>query len=301
MSLVELNTALENKIITLNIYQKTIEENNIKIDALHNENDNIANEYYKIKDEVLIIQQKIKALETKPIVKTIKDLLPLINELNENQYHILTKIVTDVEYSKIYLSDYIANTDVKKKDIIGTVKVLGTYNEKKKIREEYEIKIYKKSDKGTFWCSCADHKFNSVKKGTCCKHICFLVCKVMKLLDVEFFKTKTLTQEQIDALIQKLTSDTIWKDSTITKEFDKITLELFKNFSKQIDDACPICFNDLEENEKPLLLACPTCHNYTHKECIEIWLEKQQRCVLCKSDVWKNYDKVKNGGSVMVI
>ena len=123
----------------------------------------------------------------------------------------------------------------------------------------------------------------------------------MKILDVEFFKTKNFTQEQIDVLIQKLTSDTIWKDVSITKEFDKITVEIFKNFSKQIDDSCPICFNDLEENEKPLLLACPTCHNYTHGECMSIWLEKQQRCVLCKSDVWKYYDKVKNGGSVMII
>ena len=33
-----------------------------------------------------------------------------------------------------------------------------------KKREEYEIKVYNDSPKGTFWCSCSDHKFNSSKR-----------------------------------------------------------------------------------------------------------------------------------------
>jgi hypothetical protein len=243
------------------------------------------------------VLSEIKKLEN-PIVefKNIQQLMPHIK--NEYQQQILYKIISDAEYAKIYLSGYEANTDIKKKDVIGTIKVLGTYNDKKKIREEYDIKIHKDSPKGHFWCSCADHKFNSSKKGTVCKHICFVVCKVLKVLQPYFFDTKKLKQEHLDALIQKLTSDVIWKDTSVVKNLEKITLDTFKSFIKQLEDCCPVCFNDLEENEKPHLLSCPTCHNYAHKECMEVWLEQQERCMLCKSDVWKNYNKVKNGGAI---
>ena len=42
------------------------------------------------------------------------------------------------------MSGYDPNTDFtgKKKHLIGTVKVLGTFNEKKQCREEYEIKLF---------------------------------------------------------------------------------------------------------------------------------------------------------------
>lgn len=304
MSIADLKTSINGLNITLkqtcdaiNLNTKNISLYQTYINAYNMENNKHLIKKQELEELIKVNTLKLKELEKNPpAIKTIQQLLPLIQ--NEYQYQILTKIISDAEYSKIYLSDYEANTDAKKKDIIGTIKILGTYNEKKKLREEYEVKIYKDSPKGTFWCNCADHKFNSSKKGTSCKHICFLVCKVMKIFDVNFFNTKKLNQQQIDALIQKLTSDSIWKDASIAKEFEKITLDTFKNFMKQLEDCCPICFNDLEENEKPLLLACPTCHNYTHKECMEVWLEKQQRCVLCKSDVWGNYGKVKTGGSV---
>lgn len=307
MSISQLKAHIESYMNTLHIYDNLIDKNNNQINVfqnyileLQNQNDAHIIKKKETENEIKKVQQQIKELEDKAKVnqsiKTIQQLLPHIQ--NEYQYQILTKIISDVEYSKIYLSDYEPNTDVKKKDVIGTIKILGTYNEKKKLREEYEVKIYKDSPKGTFWCNCADHKFNSSKKGTSCKHICFLVCKVMKIFDLNFFATKKLNQLQIDALIQKLTSDSLWKDSSLAKEFEKITLETFKNYMKQLEDCCPICFNDLEEHEKPTLLACPTCHNYTHKECMEVWLEKQQRCVLCKSDIWGNYSKVKTGGSV---
>jgi hypothetical protein len=120
----------------------------------------------------------------------------------------------------------------------------------------------------------------------------------LKVLQPYFFDTKKLNQEHLDALIQKLTSDVIWKDTSVVKNLEKITLETFKSFIKQLEDCCPVCFNDLEENDKPHLLSCPTCHNYAHKECMEVWLEQQERCMLCKSDIWKNYNKVKNGGAI---
>lgn len=233
--------------------------------------------------------------------KTIDELITKVD--NPNQVAILNRIVTDKEYSKIYLSGYEPNTETtgKKKHLIGTVKVLGTFNEKKQSREEYEIKLYKEDPKGMFWCSCADHKFNSTKKNIVCKHICFLICKIAKFLKPEIFANKKLSDEDLAQLLAKLTATgEIWKDQTIAKILDKITLDTFKQFLKAIDDCCPVCFNDLTDDDKPQLLACPTCKNYIHSECADIWLEQKACCAMCKSDYWKYYGKVKAGGSISV-
>ena len=223
---------------------------------------------------------------------------------NPNQVTILNRIITDKEYSKIYLSGYEPNTETtgKKKDLIGTIKVLGTFNEKKQCREEYEIRLFKTDPKGMFWCSCADHKFNSTKKNIVCKHICFLICKIAKVLKSEVFENKKFTDGELAGLLAKLTANgDIWQDCTIAKILGKITLDTFKLFVKAIEDCCPVCFNDLVEEDKPNLLACPACKNYIHMECADIWMEQKKTCVLCKSDLWKHYNNVKTGGSISVI
>lgn len=137
-------------------------------------------------------------------------------------------------------------------------------------------------------CSCADHKFNSTKKNIVCKHICFLVCKVAKVLQPYFFETKKLSQEHTNLLISKLDkTSNIWKDYDLAKITEKPD---FKNFCKGFFDDCPICFNELgDEDDVDKLVACPVCHLCLHKECIEVWLEQNKACILCKSDVWKKY------------
>lgn len=245
-----------------------------------------------------LLEAKKKAPE---VCKTIENLISRVD--NPNQVIILNRIITDREYSKIYLSGYEPNPSMtgKKANLYGTVKVLGTYNEKKKSRDEYEIRIQKDDPKGMFWCSCADHKFNSTKKNIVCKHICFLICKIGKVLKPEVFQNKKLSDEDLQVLLNKLTSSgDIWEDKTIAKILDKITLDTFKQFIKAIDDCCPVCFNDLTDADKPCLLSCPTCKNYIHAECAEIWMEQKLTCAMCRSDFWKHYDKVKSGGSVTI-
>jgi len=254
-----------------------------------------------------IEQKQIKLLEdANTLNSNCKSLDELCGKVtNPNQVTILHRLITDKDYSKIYLSGYETNTETtgKKKDLIGTVKVLGTYNEKKQCREEYEIRLFKSDPKGMFWCSCADHKFNSTKKNIVCKHICFLICKISKILKPDVFENKKLSDQDLATLLAKLTASgdgDIWSDKTIAKILGKVTLETFKQFVKAIDDCCPLCFNDLEEADKPTLLACPTCKNYIHEECAGIWLEQKQSCVLCKSDFWKHFNKVKAGGFVTI-
>jgi len=239
------------------------------------------------------IEQKEKILKENQLkigCKTIKELHNLLT--NENQKEIFRKILNDSEYAKIYLSNYDVNIDPKKEDVHGTITVLGTYNAKKQEREVYSIKIYKQSEKGTFWCSCPDHKFNSSKKNTVCKHICFIVCKILKYLNVDFFTNKTLSEEQINTLIKKLTSTDLGEiDKSLVNKITKITRELFMNFTKQLDegDDCPICFESIQQKTK---LACPACHNYIHEECALVCLETRNTCLFCMNDIWKNYKKL---------
>ena len=250
-----------------------------------------------------LIAQAAQAAKANTCCKTIDELCGKVT--NPNQVTILNRIITDKEYSKIYLSGYEPNTDTKgkKADLIGTVKVLGTFNEKKQCREEYEIRLFKSDPKGMFWCSCADHKFNSTKKNIVCKHICFLICKIAKVLKPEVFENKKFSDQDLAILLAKLTAKgdgDIWSDKTVAKILGKITLETFKQFAKAIEDCCPVCFNDLNEADKPDLLSCPTCKNYIHGECADIWLEQKQSCAMCKSDCWKHFAKVKAGGSVSI-
>ena len=255
-----------------------------------NKKESLEKDFNEILKEIEQKEKILKESQIKNGCKTIKELYNLLT--NENQKDIFSKILNDSEYAKIYLSNYDANTDPKKTDVHGTITVLGTYNAKKQEREVYSIKIYKKSEKGTFWCSCPDHKFNSSKKNTVCKHICFIVCKILKYLNVDFFTNKTLSEEQINNLIKKLTSTDLAEiDKSLINKITKITKELFMNFTKQLDegDDCPICFESIQQKIK---LACPACHNYIHEECALVCLETRNTCLFCMNDIWKNYKKL---------
>ena len=281
---------------------KIRKESYCESDSIKKLYDNICNEYEKIKGEYatqivnftnkknnLNIQlQKIH----KP--KTINELKNQIN--NDKQKDILDRIMVGREDAKIYLSEYIANNDNKKKNLLGTIRLQGTYNFKKQKREEYEVKIFNDAEEHTFWCNCPDHKFNSSKNDTCCKHISFIICKVLKYLEPTFFENKKLPELELATLLSKLTSEeNLWKDKDLVKKIIKISIEIFKNYNKVIDEDeyCPVCYDELDDNNKNVLLSCPNCNNYVHSECMDVWLENRINCVYCKSDIWKEYKTLK--------
>ena len=65
--------------------------------------------------------------------------------------------------------------------------------------------------------------------------------------------------ENILEIITKLskTDETLWKDKSLVKQEVKITQDSFKTFTKTIDDCCPMCYNDLCDEDKPSLVSCP--------------------------------------------
>ena len=96
----------------------------------------------------------------------------------------------------------------------------------------------------------------------------------------------------LSAAINKLSSkDLVEIDKTLINKIQKISIELFRNFVKQIDDddSCPICFDNLECKSK---VACPMCHNYIHDDCIRVCLEKRDTCLFCMDPIWKEFKKL---------
>ena len=258
------------------LYQKRINELEIEVKELEEE---------KKKEKA----RKEKEEKNKNECKTIHELYNQITHFQQKD--IFQKIMRDSEYAKIYLSKFESNPANISYNIHGIITVFGTFNIKKQEREEYYIKIYRQSEPKTFWCSCLDHKFNSTKNGTVCKHICFVVCKILKFLNKEFFDTKKLPQEQINKLVNKLTTNIGEIDKSLIKQYTKITLDTFKQYIKELehDDSCPICFDSFETKTK---VACPSCHNYIHSECIEVILENRDSCIWCMDTVWSKYKKL---------
>jgi len=215
---------------------------------------------------------------------------------NPDQQSIINRITTDSDYAKVYLQNFEPNTDLKKSDLKGTIKILGNYNKSKGKREAYEVKVFDSDTKGTFWCSCADHKFNSAKKNIVCKHICFIVCKVLKILQTYFFDTKKLTHEHLAQLLGKFdTNSDIWKDAKLVRKSSKITIQDFKNFPEHINDTCTFCYDEMTDVDKPVSVACPLCKHCFHEECMGVWLESQSKCSYCSNNFWQYYKRISNG------
>jgi hypothetical protein len=253
-----------------------------------------------IKNIIIQVNKQTELLKNKAVVNkniqanSIDTLIPLLN--NEHQVSILNRIKTDSDYAKVYLQNFEPNLDPKKKTLKGTIKILGNYNRSKGVREGYEVKVFDKDPKGSFWCTCADHKFNSSKKNIVCKHICFIVCKVLKILQPYYFETKTLTPEHLDQLLNKFNVDSdMWKDKKIARTSNKITIQDFKNFPKPIVDTCSFCYDEMTDLDIPISCSCPLCKHCFHEECMGVWLETQSKCSFCSNEFWKYYKRIIGG------
>jgi hypothetical protein len=164
------------------------------------------------------------------------------------------------------LQNFEPNTNAKNPELKGTIKILGNYNKSKGKREAYDVKVFDSQTKGTFWCSCADHKFNSAKKN--------IVCKVLKILQTYYFDTKRLTPEHLAQLLSKFDINSeIWKNKKLTRKSNKVTIQDFKNFPAHIQDTCTFCYDEMTNNDKPQSVSCPLCSHCFNEECMGVWLE----------------------------
>ncbi len=311
----KITTKIENILDVLTIDHNSIEKESNKIFTLNNQ---YRNSIIFVQDTINLLKKEEKKLkeesekklkENKVVIvqdtasKQYNSVNELINVLtNEHQQSILYRINTDAENAKVYLQNFELNTDKKKKTLKGTIYILGNYNRSKGLRESYEVKVFEKDPKGSFWCTCADHKFNSGKKNIVCKHICFIVCKVLKILQPYFFETKTLKPEHLQQLLDKfnINSD-MWKDKKVARTSNKVTIDDFKIFPEKITDVCTFCYDEMSDTDRQIACACPLCKHCFHEECMDVWMEGHDKCSYCFNGFWTYYKRIRGGEKVIML
>lgn len=179
---------------------------------------------------------------------------------------------------------------------------------------------------GELACSCKDSAINTRRLGCVCKHICFVVFRVLRIDDPAFLQRLRLSPEdvsstcvnvltgvlrvhdherqppsgptisayELDRLCRGITTQTDLRDRSPSSPpaCDFTTIRR----PPTAEDECPVCYMTLLGTPDllgapPALVGCPDCGNAVHRECIARWLHHapQPSCVYCRSTVWRTW------------
>ncbi len=167
---------------------------------------------------------------------------------------------------------------------------------------------------GRMRCSCKDACMNCHRLGYACKHVCFVLYRVLRLDDdLAFFRDElTVSEAHRAAIAQRIqtgANELLHPPATITPdEVDRMCDHLaavrstgptirrrthsFLEVARPPTEAdeCPVCY-DLLLRHGAELRGCPDCGNAIHKLCVDRWLACAARrsCVYCRSTVWSAY------------
>lgn len=179
--------------------------------------------------------------------------------------------------NKLFLVGYC--TDSKNRD---TFTVCNTDKHGKMVKVVIEQNHKSEELRNTIRCNCSDYRFRCYKNNIICKHCIFILNNVAKMNSEQYVIGRKITD--IALFNVRILNMHVVK-------FNNTSITVFKNSDKEIDvdDKCPICLDDLDSNNKEILSSCPTCKNYVHTECIVAWLRNNDKCVFCRSDVWKQF------------
>lgn len=126
------------------------------------------------------------------------------------------------------------------------------------------------------FCNCPDYK----QRKNRCKHIYFVLIRIMNVIDPdqEFYSNNELLL--------------MFKNIPNVTNYLKISDDLKKNYDslknkkiseKDLDDACPICLDDLLNDEK--LITCKfSCGKHVHFDCYNMYNKNKltKDCIYCK-------------------
>lgn len=197
---------------------------------------------------------------------------------SDYQSNIILNLFTDIS-NKMYLVDHREDVYNIEVDVLGSKKT-------KNSREMYTIVFNKSSN--NFTCNCKDFTFRSKSHGIVCKHITFIVCKVLLVLDPVFFDTKNLSDYDEKKMLNIIGNSKIWYNNNISIKHINSEFKSNKKRVLDINEQCPICCDCFSNKET---VSCPECFNYVHKDCIDIWMTKSNKCIYCRNSVWSNYIK----------
>lgn len=168
-------------------------------------------------------------------------------------------------------------------------------------------------DKNTFIfnCDCPDMKSHCIHKKCLCKHIVFLLIRVLKYYDIDIYKELKFNHEKFKPFFEKIENSFIDDISLtnlsltekynlkINNEKDEITKDKFSPYLHEEEYECSICYDLLGFDLK--LVGCPTCKQSFHELCINKWLlnSNYKNCVYCRSNIWKEYKKTVKSSDYM--
>jgi len=189
----------------------------------------------------------------------------------------------------------------------------------------YMVKIMKSFEWNHLCCNCPDSKKWANINGVFCKHILFIIFKVLKLFSYKNTLSKIEVSEQGSLFLEKrkLHKDYIeaisvfidlfeFKDTEFMKleyverfneikdKFDQHLLDLHgadKSLTKKENgpNYCLICFDefDIKTQYSPEInTQCLVCKTIFHKQCINKWFLHNNTCPYCRSP--NNVDKKSN-------
>jgi hypothetical protein len=145
-------------------------------------------------------------------------------------------------------------------------------------------------------CTCPDHTTRHNR----CKHIYFVLLRIMKVIDCEQEK---YTNEEIEQMVKNINNiQNVSVDSQTQQKYHKLTeknidklVDKNSNVSatdniKGLDDLCPICLDDMENGEDYVFCKAD-CGRAVHKLCFDMWTKKNKpSCLYCKK-AWKKEPK----------
>lgn len=204
---------------------------------------------------------------------------------NDYQSDIILSLFTNLA-NKMYLVDHREDSFKIEVDLLGSKKTSSSLGGGTPNREKYTIVFNK--PQANFTCNCKDFVYRAKSRDIVCKHITFFICKVLGIYDHTFFETKKLSHDYQKRMARVISGSSIWYNNEIS--IKHLNSEFNKNAIRKLntDDSCPICCDAFGGNET---ISCPSCHQYVHKSCIDVWIETSNTCVYCRSEIFKNYIK----------
>ena len=182
----------------------------------------------------------------------------------------------------------------------------------------YSVKIMKSYPKNRVFCDCQDMKKWCRQYNVLCKHILFVIFKVLKLFiynnqlssisvcnnGTEFLETKTLNRDYIELIsvfcdlfnFDKASNDIVnhlythkYNYLLNNKSESKIasTSGSIKSDSNEPTN-CIICFDIIEtphitESDNMNVFRCSQCVGIFHTKCLKKWLDYNKSCPYCRN------------------
>jgi hypothetical protein len=130
-------------------------------------------------------------------------------------------------------------------------------------------------------CSCIDFRIRCKRLKISCKHILYVLDRIMKLKMNVVSNLKVKKKEEFYKVLEKI------KKKFLEEADEKFKVKEDKDI--QDDDVCPICYTEFDkETVDETTLQCPDCANLVHWDCMKLWLANASRktCVYCRSNKW---------------